>query len=403
MSPATSPRGGADRIALARSLSAEWRAHGLATGPADRADAEAAVTALYRLIDEPAPEFTWVPSPTAALSLVLDDHVTFPPLRLRGTELHPQPRKLSLAARLASLVHETRDRLDARIGRGVTALSWRQPLTMEPEAALAAGVPLRSVVSSLVHDALRTTLHDCVRAPVRSEFLPTTPGLDGTTWYGQHDAHWIAHYDVYARTGLEVYDRRDTDLLRLLGRLARATGWWWPGRGRCVMAERPVEIHTEPLPGALAGERRLHRDDGPAVRFADDSGVHALHGTHVPAWVINAPTVERIHAERNVEVRRSAIERIGWGAYIEQARLGHVATAPDPGNSGSALHLYDVPRELWGRPARLLLVVNGSVEPDGTQRRYGLSVPPYFDDPVAAAGWTYGLSGEHYARLVRRT
>ena len=62
-----------------------------------------------------------------------------------------------------------------------------------------------------------------------------------------------------------------------------------------------------------------------------------------------------------------------------------------------------MPRELWGRPARLLLALNGSVEPDGTHRRYGLSVPDHFDDPLAAAGWTYGLSGEQYGRLVRRT
>jgi hypothetical protein len=169
------------------------------------------------------------------------------------------------------------------------------------------------------------------------------------------------------------------------------------------MAERPTEVHTEPLPDALNGEVRLHRDDGPAVRFADDTQVHALHGTHVPTWVMTDPSVERIHAERNIEVRRSAIERIGWDTYIAQAGLRRVATADDPGNPGSALHLHDVPRELWTRPARLLLVVNGSVEPDGTHRRYGLSVPAYFDDPVAAAGWTYGLSGEHYASLARRT
>ncbi|MET7606783.1 DUF6745 domain-containing protein [Streptomyces avermitilis] len=419
MSPATPPREGAsrgartarstpppppspyERVALARLLTDDWLAHGLAARPADRPRAEAAVTELYRLIGEPAPEFVWVPSPSAALPIVLDDPRTHPPVRLSGATLPQQAEQWPLAARLASFVLDLRERLDARVGHSVRTGAW--PLATTSEQALAEGVPVRRVIDTTVHAVLRTTLHGCVRAPLRTKLLPLTGGTDGTTWYGQLDAHWIAHYDVYARLGLAEFGRRDLGRLGLFAELARCTGWWWPGEGRCVMAERPTEIHTEPLPGALHGELRLHRDDGPAVRFADGAEVHVLHGTPVPPWVINDPTAERIHGERNVEVRRSAIERIGWGDYIEHAGLRHVATAGDPGNPGSDLHLYDVPRELWGRPVRLLLVVNGSVEPDGQHRRYGLSVPAHFDDPVAAAGWTYGLSGEHYAQLVRRT
>ena len=51
----------------------------------------------------------------------------------------------------------------------------------------------------------------------------------------------------------------------------------------------------------------------------------------------------------------------------------------------------------------MLLAVNGSVERDGRRRRYGLTVPASLDDPVAAAGWTYGLSAEQYSLLLRRT
>ncbi len=51
----------------------------------------------------------------------------------------------------------------------------------------------------------------------------------------------------------------------------------------------------------------------------------------------------------------------------------------------------------------MILAVNGSAERDGRRRRYGLTVPGFFDDPVEAAGWTYGLSAEQYSLLVRRT
>lgn len=403
MTPVSALSQGAHRLALARRLSDEWRAHGLAARPADRPAAEAAVVALYRLIDAPAPEFVWVPSPTAALSIVHDDPHTFPPVHFQGANLPKYPEGWPLTAQLANLVQDLRRGLDRAVGHGVSRGSWWRPLAIPAERALTTGVAIPAIIDMVVGDALYATLHNCVRALIRAESMPTTGGTDGMTWYGQHDAHWIGHYDAYARLGLAQYRRSDAELLALLAELARSTGWWWPGEGRCVMAERPTEVHTEPLPDALNGEVRLHRDDGPAVRFADDTQVHALHGTHVPTWVMTDPSVERIHAERNIEVRRSAIERIGWDTYIAQARLRHIATSGDPGNPGSALHLYDVPRELWSRPARLLLVVNGSVEPDGTHRRYGLSVPAHFDDPVAAAGWTYGLSGEHYARLARRT
>lgn len=397
-----------DRVALARLLAADWLRSGLAAHPADRPRAEAAVTELYRLIGAPAPEFVWVPSPAAALPIVLDERGAFPPVRLRAASLPERLDRWPVSAQLAKLLKVLRSRLDARTGHRRDAQPWARQIGLSAEEALAAGHSVRSVVHDIVHGTLKTTLHTCVRAPTRAELmragaLPTTGGTDGLTWYGQLDAYWVAHYDVYPRVGLARYAPDDARRLGLFAELARSTGWWWPGEGRCVMAERPTGIHTEPLPGGFHGALRLHRDDGPAVRFADGTQVHVLHGTHVPAWVITAPTVERIHAEANIEVRRSAIERIGWGAYIEQAGLRPVATTGDPGNPGSDLHLYDVPRELWGRPARLLLVVNGSVEPDGTRRRYGLSVPAHFDDPVAAAGWSYGLSGEQYTRLARRT
>ncbi|MBD0023006.1 MULTISPECIES: hypothetical protein [Gordonia] len=46
---------------------------------------------------------------------------------------------------------------------------------------------------------------------------------------------------------------------------------------------------------------------------------------------------------------------------------------------------------------------NGSLERDGHRRRYGLHVPSDISDAPSAAGWTYGISGADYARLVRRT
>ncbi len=178
--------------------------------------------------------------------------------------------------------------------------------------------------------------------------------------------------------------------------VARSCGPWWPGERVCVISERPRVLRTEPTAGLDA--LRPHCPDGPAVGYPDGWELYFWHGTRVPEWVITAPDAAAIDAELNIEVRRCAIERLGWPAYVEQAGLRLVATAADPGNPGFELLLYDLPGQ-----HRVLVATNGSVERDGTRRRYGLGVPRYLADPVAAAAWTYGLSADLYRTLVHRT
>jgi hypothetical protein len=164
--------------------------------------------------------------------------------------------------------------------------------------------------------------------------------------------------------------------------------------------EKPDVVRVEEPAG---GPPRLHCADGPAVVWRDGWSLHFWHGTRVPAWVVNTPTVDAIHSESNVEIRRCAIEVLGWDTDIAEAGLRLCDTAGDPGNPGFSLRLYDVPAEIWGEPARVLLATNGSPERDGTRRRYGLPVPADMDTAVHAAAWTYGLSRDQYATLARRT
>ncbi|RAY10991.1 hypothetical protein DPM19_32280 [Actinomadura craniellae] len=404
--PATDSR----HLHLAIGIRDEWLNHGLSTSSADRSTAEAAITGLYRLIGAAPPRFVWVDSPGAALAVGPDIGSGPSPRRLRAISAPNTLAGWPLASRLASLLSTLRDELDRHIDHRTA--SRRPPpagdpatsiLFQSPQEALDRGADLESLLDVTVRDSLRGSLHDAVGAPLRTAFTEQGHVPPSLTWYGQHDAHWIARYDVRRRLGRFTVRPKVGRELDLWAAVARSCGWWWPADGICVVSERPAAVHVEPLPGALHGEVRLHHDDGPAVRYRDGWGVHALHGTHVPDWVVDDPTVERILRERNVEVRRSAIERIGWQTYLDRAGLHLVGTAPDPGNPGCELRLYDVPPMAWGPPARVLLAVNGSVERDGRRRRYGLTVPANLEDPIAAAGWTYGLSGEQYARLIRRT
>ncbi|WP_229705047.1 DUF6745 domain-containing protein [Williamsia phyllosphaerae] len=306
--------------------------------------------------------------------------------------------------RIAHMLSASRTRMNARIAgahrtpwgeRQMTAIpgvpSWR----VSEDTAMSAYQFLRASI----WDSLHTSLFDGVAAAIRT-LMP--PFVGAVTWYGQQEAHRVAYYDYYRRSRLAMFRPEDLDLLAVLATLTRATGWWWAFDDVCVMAERPTALHTETAPNGQFNQQRLHRDDEPAIEFTDGQQVFAHHGTIIPAWVVREPTVERIARERNVEVRRCAIERIGWDTYVDTAGLDEIDQADDPGNTGNRLRLYTTP-DGWGRRERILLVVNGSTERDGQRRRYGLRVPPWIGSALDAAGWTYGIRGSDYARLARRT
>lgn len=169
----------------------------------------------------------------------------------------------------------------------------------------------------------------------------------------QHDAYWVAHYDAWRRLGMATFSGDDSRQLDLWATLARSCGRWWPYEGVCVVAERPAVVRAERVPGGRHGELRLHNAEGAAVQYPDGWSVHAWHGTLVPAWVISSPTVERITAESNIEVRRCAIERVGWDTYIDRAGLHLVAAVPDPGNLAVTCAFTTCPPCIPAPPVRL--------------------------------------------------
>ncbi|WP_415651121.1 DUF6745 domain-containing protein [Rhodococcus opacus] len=374
-----------------------WLTHGLCAHPSDRTTAESAVAQLYRQSKSREPEFVWVPSPSAGSSLIAAEGLAMP-MSLEGNGIH------GATAGIATMLSESRKRMDARIKRRIS--DWPnerravETARVKPPAdAARVGISPDRIIRATVWDSLHTTLFDGVAAAIRT-LLP--PAVLGVTWYGQQEAHRVAYYDTYRRLGLAKFHSHDGALLDANIALTCATGWWWAFDGVCVMAERPTTLHSEPIPGRVHNEHRLHHSGSPALEFQDGDAVFVLHGTIVPDWVVHDPTAERIARERNVEIRRCAIERIGWDTYIDTADLALVDHADDPGNAGCTLRLYATP-DGWGRTGRILLAINGSPERDGRRRQYGLHVPTWISSALDAAGWTYGLGGADYARLVRRT
>ena len=144
-------------------------------------------------------------------------------------------------------------------------------------------------------------------------------------------------------------------------------------------------------PGLRVRRRCGSRTDGctarePAVVWPDQSGRWYWHGIAVPAKL--AANRDNLSAEQivridNQELRRLALERLGWQRFLETADA-ELRAQDDYGK------LWSTQIRLDGEHAQVVEVVNATPEPDGTHRRYFLRVPPRMSTAREAVAWTFG-------------
>jgi hypothetical protein len=266
---------------------------------------------------------------------------------------------------------------------------------------------VRGAVRGAVNDAVEAAVDAAVAAAVHDAVNGAVDDAISRHWHNRLGGQWWVNWQAFTSyfrdiCGLELDDNLwDRD--RAYAQTTTA-GWWWPHHQFVMVSNRPTELHLEQVRPTGWGSHRLHRADGPAIRWRDGWALHYWHGTRVPADLIETGwTTDRILREPNTEIRRCAVERLGWDRFVTDAHLTQVGqTVPDPGNPGADLALYDVPEAIYNEPVRVLLARNGTPEHDGTFRRFGLTVPADIGDPIAAAAWTYSLHPDEYAQLARR-
>lgn len=210
------------------------------------------------------------------------------------------------------------------------------------------------------------------------------------------EPYWLTLY----KHALKISGLEDSERLNALAEAVQANSWWWPMEGIAVLTERPVRL-------MLDDDGQLHAEDGPAVAYRDGYCGYYWHGINVPASLIDGWSAQQIMQERNSEIRRCAVEAVagrhGWQYLVSDAGWPQVGkTVDDPGNPGQTLSLYRM-EGVYPEPVNLLLMVNGTVERDGTRREFGETVPASISDPVAAAAWQIKVSPEVYRLSARRT
>ena len=257
----------------------------------------------------------------------------------------------------------------------------------------------------------------CIAGPMASNVLndgavdsAVHGAVDGAVYGAVHDA-WFHYMSPY----WSWWSARSAFCIDVLGvalefkershalRAASGASLWWPHTRFTIVADRPLIIERERVAPDGWESHRLHCATGPAMAWPDGWSIHAWHGTRVPAWVIECPTVERIAAETNTEVRRCAIESYGWGRYIDDIGATPIDVAADPANPGHVLRLYDVPGDLYDGDVRLLVMDNASRDRDGSRRTFAETVPADVTSAIDAAAWQFDVDPTIYRQLERAT
>lgn len=173
---------------------------------------------------------------------------------------------------------------------------------------------------------------------------------------------------------------------------------WW-GDKVAAISDRPTRIFKDQ-------QQRLHNDKGPAIEYRDGWGVYCWHGYRIPKnkqWMIQDKekiTADGIEAEINVELRRIMLEIFGYENYLKVRKATLVAEDKLHGQKRRLLE-FRLNEEL----IRVVEVVNGTQEPDGTYRKFILGCikvnGKYPNTPHEAIAWSYGINPDTYKESIR--
>ncbi|MGW6062757.1 DUF6745 domain-containing protein [Streptomyces sp. NPDC055189] len=332
----------------------DWRQVAAATGPADRAAAEAGVRLAYRRAGLPEPgRIRWAASPREAVRLVAAEKDSL------GQSVRDAVRNRPWAAE--------REAVHAKLGPGGWSEHWNATGARLWETTQVLASRIRTgVLEDLTGDSAGLT-GDSRREQQALRLVL----LDAVL--GQHEAAWLCAFDASRGGSLDG-----------LAAVARAAGWWWPYEREAIVCERPTELHRDE-----AG--RLDRADGPALAFPDGFDLYAWRGMPVPGEFLeelSALTPERIRAEGNAELRRVMLEHYGYDRYLDES--GAVPVHRD--ETGVLWRIQLVGDE----DVVMVEVVNSTPEPDGTSRTYWLRVPPATRTAKEGVAWTFGLHPDAY-------
>jgi len=174
---------------------------------------------------------------------------------------------------------------------------------------------------------------------------------------------------------------------------AMLSGFRWVHERFCIVSDFPIKLQID-------NANRPHCSDGPSHAWADGFEIYHWHGYRIPddkKWIINNKsevTLKKILAEKNAELRRVMCEVVEFKPLLKSAKV----ISTDTDGNGLERRLLSV--QLDGETIRLLEVQNGTLEPDGSRRKFILGALPG-NSPHECVAASYGINPKYYNEAVR--
>lgn len=145
----------------------------------------------------------------------------------------------------------------------------------------------------------------------------------------------------------------------------------------CIISDFPEFIRID-------DQRRPHCEDGPSHKWRDGWSLYHWHGTPIPAeWIEKKDklTAKDALSQENLEMRRAAIEIVGWHRVLRDLGAKVIDEHPDP-HCGALVEvqLPDLDRKSRFIHARC-----------GTDREFAIGIPPECSTVIEAQAWLTGL------------
>lgn len=222
-----------------------------------------------------------------------------------------------------------------------------------------------------------------------------------SNWFNYRGAQLWASWFSYVTFFRDVCDWENESLenFKLDEEIALSSGFVWWSDDVVAISDRPAKVTRD------AGGR-LHNENGKALEYRDGWGVYAWHGYRISGnntWIIEKKediTPEKIEKETNAELRRIMLEIHGYEKYLEQRKAKEISRDELHGKTRRLLEFT-----LANEPIRVIEVVNGTREPDGTYRKFILGCVRrdgrFPETPNEAIAWSYGINEKVYEEVAR--
>jgi hypothetical protein len=208
----------------------------------------------------------------------------------------------------------------------------------------------------------------------------------GEVFHSQFEASWLSFYDFIIRNF--DFEFENKEIIKELVALSQVSGIGLYFEECCIVCDRPVHIH-------LDERNNLHDTNDAALKYRDGVGIYSVHGINIPKWIIKEPekiTAQHIDDERNVELRRIMIDKMGQENYLKDGNSVEIHR-----DDFGILYKKEIPDD---EDLVMVKVVNSTPEPDGTFKDYFIRVPPNMRTAHEAVAWTAGKTVETYKPII---